>query len=185
MPSTRSTALAALAACPLLIASCGGARWGWVEPAATSEDLRPDYNPFAPMSLRIYPLTHLAPADAEQTTLVCHIELRDRWGDAVKALGKLQVQLYRPRGGLDATTAEQVLKWDVRLEDEQQNAALYDPATQTYRLALGGLPQWIADRARAETAPADTVRLELRAVFQTLGPSGEEKVLRDSMALEV
>ncbi len=184
MITRRSTTTLLAAAIGATLTSCGGSTWHWVEPVATSNDLRPDYSPFAPMSLRIYPLTHLGPAEDGGAAIICHIELRDRWGDSVKALGKLQVQLYRPRAGLDADTAEQILIWDVPLEDERQNAALYDPATQTYRLALGGLPDWIAQRA-APDSPRAPVRLELRAVFQTLGPNGEEKVLRDAMVLEI
>ena len=183
MPIRRSTTIPA-AACALVLTSCGGSSWQWSEPVANTNDLRPDYNPFAPMSLRIYPLTHLGEEPGGEAAIICHIELRDRWGDSVKALGKLQVQLYRPRAGLDASTAEQILKWDVPLENERQNAALYDPATQTYRLALGGLPDWIAERADL-AANRQTLRLELRAVFQTLGPNGEERVLRDAMVLEI
>lgn len=177
----RRTLLPALTLAAL--ASCGPTNWGWVEPAVVSNDLRPDYRPFAPASIRIYPLTHLGLDDNDDPAIICHIELRDRWGDSVKALGMLQVQLYQPRGGLDAETARQILKWDAALQNERTNAALYDPATQTYRLTLGGLPPWIAERAAG--AEREPVRLELRAVFQTLGPNGEERILRDAMALEI
>ena len=162
----------------------GPVDWGWVEPAAPSNDLRKGYNAFAPESLRVFPLTHLGRDEHGEAAIICHIELRDRWGDSVKALGPLQVQLYRPEGGVDATSAVQILIWDVALEDERENAASYDPATQTYRVVLVGLPEWIADRVDAEPSEP-RVRLELRAVLQTLGANGEERVLRDGMVLDI
>lgn len=161
--------------------------WGWTEPATPRNDLRPGYNAFAPEAVRVFPLTHLGRDESGEPAIVCHIELRDRWGDSVKALGPLQVQLYRQAGGVDGGSAVQILKWDVALEDERENAASYDPATQTYRLVLVGLPGWLAERAEPpkEGATRPRIRLEIRAVFQTLGPNGEEKVLRDGLALDV
>lgn len=161
--------------------------FGWTEPAKPRNDLRPGYNAFAPEAVRVFPLTHLGRDDFGAAAIVCHIELRDRWGDSVKALGPLQVQLYRQGGGVDGGSAVQILKWDVALEDERENAASYDPATQTYRLVLVGLPGWLAERVEAlkEGTTRPRIRLEIRAVFQTLGSNGEEKVLRDGMALDV
>lgn len=167
------------------LGGCGGGPvdWGWTPPAAPRNDLREGYNPFAPESVRVFPLTHLGRDDGGQPAIICHIELRDRWGDSVKALGPMQVQLYRPEGGLDATSAVQILRWDVALEDERENAASYDPATQTYRLVLVGLPGWLAERVD-EDPGRPPIRLEVRAVFQTLGPNGEERVLRDGLVVE-
>lgn len=182
-PSRSLAALGALALAALLPA-CGGADWQWTEPVRPAGVLRPGYNAFAPHAVRVFPLTRLGRDDEGQPAIVCHVELRDRWGDPVKALGHLQVQLYRPMGGVDARAATQILKWDVALENERVNAQSYDPATQTYRLVLVGLPDWIG--ARLDAPPdAAPVRLEVRAVFQTLGPAGEERVLRDGMVLEI
>jgi len=162
----------------------GPADWGWVEPAAPRNDLRKGYNAFAPVSLRVFPLTHLGRDERGEAAIICHIELRDRWGDSVKALGPLQMQLYRPEGGVDATDAVQILRWEVALQDERENIASYDPATQTYRVVLVGLPAWMAERVDADPA-GPRVRLEVRAVFQTLGANGEEQVLRDWMVLDI
>lgn len=181
----RAWRLAGLACAGVLVGCGGGPRdWGWAQPAAPRNDLRRGYNAFAPKSVRVYPLTHLGRDETGQPAIICHIELRDRWGDSVKALGPLQVQLYRPDGGLDAASATQILVWDVPLQDEQENALSYDPATQTYRLELVGLPDWIGQRVDPDPA-RPRVRLELRAVFQTLGPNGEERVLRDGMVLDL
>lgn len=182
----RGGAFGALVIAGLGLAGCAGGpvNWGWTEPSAPRNDLRRGYNAFAPESVRVFPLTHLGTDDDGEAAIVCHIELRDSWGDSVKALGPLQVQLYRPEGGIDAASAVQILKWDVPLQDERENAASYDPATQTYRLVLVGLPEWIAERVEPDPG-RPRVRLEIRAVFQTLGPNGEEKVLRDGMVLDI
>lgn len=176
-------------ACGLLgAAGCGGLpSWDWTEPLTPQNDARPGYNAFAPHSVRVFPLTRLGRDEAGEPAIVCHVELRDRWGDPVKALGQLQVQLYRPMEGIDKGTAAQILKWDVALDDERINAQSFDPATRTYRLVLVGLPAWIGERvdppAEGENRPR--ARLEVRAVFQTLGPNGEERVLRDGMVLGI
>ena len=173
-------------ACVGLLTGCGvgPVDWGWVEPAAPRDDLRKGYNAFAPEAVRVFPLTHLGRDERGVPAIICHIEMRDRWGDPGKALGLLQVQLYRPEGGLDAASAVQILRWDVPLQDERENAASYDPATQTYRLVLVGLPGWIAERVNPDP-DRPRVRLEVRAVLQTLGPNGEERVLRDGMVLDI
>ena len=138
-------------------------------------------NPFVASSIRIYPLTRVA-MDEGEVVIVCHIEVKDQWGDPVKALGALQVQLFRPASG-DAGS-EQVLRWEVPLDDERFNAASYDPATRTYRVRLGDLPPWVA--SMAERAPDDSSRerIELRASFRTRGKRGEELVLTDGTVLE-
>lgn len=170
------------------VPGCGGpAAWDWTEPLTPRVDARPGYNAFAPHSLRVFPLTRLGRDESGAAAIVCHVELRDRWGDPVKALGQMQVQLYRPTEGIDGSASTQILKWDVALDDERINAQSYDPATRTYRLVLVGLPDWIAERVDppAEGESRAGVRLEVRAVFQTLGPNGEERVLRDGMVLGV
>lgn len=171
---TRTLLIASLA----LLPACTGSVPGWTQPVASGNDLSRDYNPFAPDAIRIHPLSHATKSE-HGAAIICHLEVTDRWGDAVKALGTLQVQLYRPRAGLDAGTAEQILRWDIPLDDERYNAAVYDPATRTYRIELVGLPDWI------DPASGGATRLELRAVFQTLGPRGEERVFRDGRVLVI
>jgi len=174
---------AAIGAC-----GCSGPLvWDWTEPLTPRGDLREGYNAFAPHSLRVFPLTRLGRDESGEPAIVCHVELRDRWGDSVKALGQMQVQLYRPGEGIGAGSAAQILKWDIALDDERVNAQSFDPATRTYRLVLVGLPDWIGERVdpAAEGEIRQRVRLEVRAVFQTLGPNGEERVLRDGMVLGI
>ncbi|MEM7755173.1 MAG: hypothetical protein AAF297_06015 [Planctomycetota bacterium] len=113
-----------------------------------------ELGPFAPDSMRVYPLTHVEAGEGEDPRIVLHLELRDRWGDTVKGTGRVRVRLYRgdATGGLaGAAQQRQELVWDVDLTDLRLNASLFDPSTRTYRVVLGELPEW-AD-AFAEGGP--------------------------------
>lgn len=145
--------------------------------------------PFAPVVMQIHPLTRIVRtgtggaeenggkggAAAAGPMIVCHLELRDSWGDTCKGVGKLAVQLYRTdrAGG----TGTQELRWDVDLSDLVLNAKLYDPATRTYRLTLEGLPEALA-------SPDSRARLRLVAILQTWGPKGDQRTLQDEYVLE-
>src|SRR6187399_1229649 len=83
--------LAALAACHTTPA----------DPAQSGSDnaqARAHY-PFAPATLRIHPLTHIDTGERSQhpqtqaCEVVLHFELLDRFGDSVKGLGSLSVEL--------------------------------------------------------------------------------------------
>lgn len=106
-----------------------------------------ELGPFAPDTIRVFPLTHVEATDAG-AQIVLHLELRDRWGDTVKATGQLRVRLYRGAGGrgdlVGTARQRQELVWDVDLTDLGLNAALFDPSTRTYRVVLGDLPAWSA-----------------------------------------
>src|SRR5205809_166521 len=83
--------------------------------------------PLAPERLRIHPLTRVtteATPDGPQQQIVCHLELKDRFGHSVKALGRLRVELYRPATA-DAgspVSETQELIWDIDLRDPVENA---------------------------------------------------------------
>lgn len=136
-------------------------------------------NPFAAASLHIHPLTRLDRDEAGRVWIICHIELKDAWGDTTKGIGMLQVQLYRPSGGRASGLGIQETAWDVNLSDLDTNVALYDPATRTYRLPLEGAPEWLS----ADDEDRDLPRARLRAILTTFGPRGEEVVLEDEFAM--
>lgn len=141
-------------------------------------------NPFAVASMHIHPLTRLDHDTAGALILVCHLEFKDAWDDTCKGVGKLSVQLYRPSGGRASGLGSQELAWDVDLGSLDTNAALYDPATRTYRIPLDGVPGWVAagsgpGAANQPNQDRDLPRARLRAVFTTPGPRGEERVLED------
>jgi hypothetical protein len=135
--------------------------------------------PFAPASLSVHPLTRVDRDAAGKLWIICHLELRDAWGDPCKATGALQVQLYRPVGARSGGLGVQELAWDVNLSDLERNASLYDPATRTYRLPLEDAPAWLAASTRDREVPV----ARLRAVLTTTGARGEERVLEDEFAL--
>ena len=133
-------------------------------------------NPFVPIRLRIYPLTHLDLDEAGKPIIVCHIEFKDAWGDSVKGAGQLQIQLYRSQENSDI----QELRWDVDLTDLGMNAALYDSITRTYRVRLGSLPQW-ADEITAGRAKG---RITLRAILTFAAQDGSDVYLQDEFIIE-
>lgn len=115
--------------------------------------------PLGPAAIRIYPLTHMDKSADGRKVIVCHIELRDRYGDSVKGLGVVEIQLQR--GAIAG--AQQT--WEIELTDLARNAELYDRATRTYRFQLGDLPSWLV--SDAERAEGGTVRLV--AIYTPLG----------------
>lgn len=143
--------------------------------------------PFAPVRLQVHPLTHLDVDQDNVVRLVCHIEIKDRWGDTTKAKGLLRLELYRPVEAARPDLQTQELSWELDLRDLELNAALFDPATRSYRLQLGGLPAWAEAMARRLAAEGDQgarERLLIRAVFETQGPDARPTVLRDEMQIE-
>lgn len=142
--------------------------------------------PFAPVRMQVHPLTHLDVDTQGTVRLICHVELKDRWGDTTKARGLLRLELYRPVETTRPDLLTQELSWELDLRDLDLNAALFDPATRTYRLQLGGLPGWAEAmaRRRASGDPAARERLLIRAVLDTQGPDARPQVLRDERQIE-
>ncbi|MCW5777705.1 MAG: hypothetical protein KIS87_14810 [Phycisphaeraceae bacterium] len=147
-------------------------------------------HPFAPTAIRIYPLTHLTRDREHGDVIMCHIELKDRWGDAVKAVGELEVQLFSYP--TDGSALRQEATWPVpEMMQPDVNSALFDPATRTYRLRLGRVPAWVRDMIsrreaveRGETPQGQRRRLLLKAVFRTVDPQGRESTLFDEFVIE-
>jgi hypothetical protein len=137
-------------------------------------------NPFAPASIRIHPLTRAESGRDGKPRIICHIEMHDAWGDTTKAIGQVQVQLYRPSvlpiGS--AGTGEMELKWDTNLSDLKNNVLLWDPPTRTYRLPLEGAPAWVGGEEGR-----DKPKARLRAVLVTRGPEGGRRVLQSDFVL--
>ncbi|MEL7473970.1 MAG: hypothetical protein AAGK04_11695 [Planctomycetota bacterium] len=147
------------------------------------------WNPFAPERLRISPLTHVGRGQDDvggdgRAQIVCHIELVDADGFTVRGIGDLQVQLYRPRGGGDAGLSEQELRWDVDLSDLEENRVYFDRATGTYRAPLVGVPSWVDEMVEGWSSGGGGGRIQLIATLRTVGPRGEERVLRDEFYIE-
>jgi len=116
---------------------------------------------------------------------VLHFELRDAYGDAVKGLGSLKVELYRLGTGVTPGIESQELVWDVpELRDVESNTLRYDRATRTYRVPLGA-PRWVADWiAKAGVDPGSGPSwLKVRAVLNT-GDEASENYLDDEFVIQ-
>lgn len=136
-------------------------------------------SPFAPKEMRIFPLTHLerVPGEGERTRIVCHLEFVDRWFDTCKAVGKVEVEIYRPGGGLNPGVDVRAGRWEIDLTNLERNAEWFDPVTRTYRLQLD-LPAEL-ERARGDAGKAAALRL--RAIYTPMSGGG---VIQDEFVLK-
>ncbi|GDX98042.1 hypothetical protein LBMAG48_04460 [Phycisphaerae bacterium] len=153
--------------------------------------------PFGPVAMRVHPLTHIdAPAAGErgETSLVLHVEVRDAYGDLVKGLGKLDVELTRSvaggvlPGGAMGTGFEQApaVAWSAtEMLDPKENSRRFEWDTRTYRLRLlapAWVGQWLRDETLRAGAPA---KLRLRVTLTGVpDASGNRRVLQDVFVVE-
>lgn len=146
---------------------------------------------FAPVALRVHPLTHIEPAAKgganAGSEVVLHLELKDRYGDAVKGLGRLTVMLYRPArrdkgsgsAADDGATERQDIKWNLAdFAEADSNMRRYDSATRTYRVLLDA-PAWVMRTIKEERGGY----VKLRVILALAGESGE-KVLTDDFIVQ-
>lgn len=107
--------------------------------------------PFEPVELRVHPLTEIRrsperPAGDEATV---HLELLDAWGDTVKALGRLTLEMRIEAPGFAGAGAGQTQVWELNLTDPAVNSQRFDRVTRTYRIRVRGAPRWDPARQRA------------------------------------
>ena len=107
----------------------------------------PASNPFAPVGLRVHPLTRTVINKEGKPELVVHLELRDAWGDSTKGVGALLIRVFGPASGPAGGAAAPLQRWDIDLSNLDTNAAMFDPATRTYRMQLTGAPDWLTELA--------------------------------------
>jgi hypothetical protein len=116
-----------------------------------------------PTRIRVHPLTRFALDPQSNLELICHIGLLDRFGQSVKGLGLLRLELYRPGGngggGGDSRAGLQTQEsvWTVNLGDPEENARAYDDlVTRTYVVRLAQIPPviraWLGISASAGQA---------------------------------
>lgn len=91
--------------------------------------------PFAPVSVRIHPLTRLRIDDrTERPVIEARVELLDVDGMTTRGLGFLTLMLGRSyQGGI---APEDVIEWDCDLNDLSTNRLRFDDVTRTYLLRL-------------------------------------------------
>jgi hypothetical protein len=139
--------------------------------------------PFAPATLRIHPLTHVdvEPGRTQGSEVILHLELLDRYGDSVKGLGTLTVELYKPGPGMTPGIETQELTWEVPgMDDPDQNTRRFDVATRTYRIPLSA-PRWVIDAVSPGRGPG---WLKVRAVLAVPGEGGEARYLEDEYVIQ-
>lgn len=160
-PRTRATPFALALLIPSLLGGC-------FSDDATSPPKAPldPANPFRATAIRVHPLTQIVPGSDGSPEIICHLELLDRWGDSTKSLGDLTIRLFGPKPGSAGDV--EVSRWDLDLTNLDDNAALFDPATRTYRLQLAGGPAWLAGFV-AGTQPGTVRRIILQASLSSLG----------------
>ena len=142
------------------------------------------YRAFAPSRVRIHPLTHVD-ASGSRGMLVLHYELRDRFGDSVKALGELKVELYKPGPGVMGSMESREASWTVdQTLQPEGNSERFDRTTRTYRVQLFA-PAWVRDWAANDAATrADIPWIKVRVLYTTLDSDGNPKVLTDEFVVQ-
>ena len=139
-----------------------------------------------PERLRIHPLSRLERDERGELRLTCHLEVVDRWGQSVKWLGRVRVELYQPTnpggepGEQPAMSGgeRQSKYWEVDLTEPAQNALMYDDlVTRSYILPLVDLPDWVG---KLEQGTSREPWLTLRAYFVSSDKRGRERILETS-----
>jgi len=129
--------------------------------AEPGEPAAPSPNPFAPVRVRILPLTHLVctPTGAR---LDVHLELLDAWGLPTRALGTFRLTARFDDATTAAVTARLndfagVATWTLDMTDPALNATrYYDRVTRDYRVT-------VAHPALAVTASPFTLEVYFEA----------------------
>ena len=137
-------------------------------------------SPFAPVSLRIHPLTHVDRIPSKpggNCSIVLHFELKDRYGDSVKALGMVRVELAMPVQGAVAGMESRELTWEMHeFINADENFKRFDSSTRTYRIRLT-LEPWVC----AELASKNGQWMKIRVNIQLPGGG---PALRDGYVIQ-
>ncbi|MEM9165628.1 MAG: hypothetical protein AAGB48_01235 [Planctomycetota bacterium] len=147
------------------VCGCSGAPRGGDRPASF-ESL--SWLAFAPVSLRISPLTRLETGPSGAPALMVYFELFDSWDHTTKALGHLRVELFRRDGNV--LRREEI--WFNDLTDPRLNSQYFD-VTGLYRLPLEA-PEWLLPGA-----PDAPEGYRVRVFFAVVSPEGELVSLSD------
>ncbi len=148
-------------------------------------------HPFDPVTLRIHPLTHVDSTGPkigpDQCLLVLHFELRDRYGDLVKGLGHLQVEMYKPGAGVSPGIETQALPWaPPGMDDPAENSGRFDTSTRSYRLPLSS-PRWVYDWLKPENAAdrgGSPGWLKVRVTLTVKDADGNPRLLTDEYVIQ-
>lgn len=162
--------------CSLAIGGCNS-RFIFQEQVVRTDDLLAVPGPFRPAVMRVHPLTHTEMNADGEPVIILHVELKDPWGDTVKGVGQMQVQLRKQNE--TSVVGNHGTRWDIDLRDIEINVSYFDSATRTYRVVIGGLPEWLGDSVRAQ----EEVGARVRVLFRTSKADGEAVVLQDEYVM--
>lgn len=193
----RSVVRVVPVAMAVLVLSVVGGTGGWGEPrgkdaqggaAGGMGGTLPKLNMDAllPTRVSVHPLTRIGADRDGVESLIVHVELKDQFGHATKALGRLRIELYKPGaeggdGGGGGGVQDRV--WNLDLTDPAVNAGSWDElVTRTYTVYLGGLPQWLTEwKAAGEDGGGSGGTVQV--TFVTADTRGNERVLNTSHRL--
>ena len=173
-----------------LLSACAKREASWTEGLWTTTP--PDY-PFVPDRVLVHPLTR-ASEDAEgQWALRVHFFFLDAWGDQVKGLGRVQVQLFAD-GRWEGRRIEPVAWEEINLNDLTTNRRHYDHVTRTYVLEVPqeAMPDWLVrsleELASKEGRAGEAYQtfagpLIIRAVYEATMANGEIVVASNDFTL--
>lgn len=161
----------------------GGCSTGFIfqEQIVRTDDLLVVPGPFRPTVMRVHPLTHTEVNADGEAVIILHVELKDLWGDTVKGVGQLQVQLRKQSA--TSVVGNRGTRWDVDLRDIEINVSYFDSATRTYRIVIGGLPGWLGDSVKAIDEVRGVEGAQVRVLFRTSKADGEAVVLQDEYVM--
>jgi hypothetical protein len=151
---------------------------GPLPPAAASDELLPAH-------LTIHPLTRLGLDPEGHTALIAHIELRDRYNQVARALGRFRLRAL-PADVADAGDAPADSTWVIDLTTPDRNALMFDDLiTRTYTLTLGDLPPWLIAWGNQVGPRGPNAASPLLVVeFNFADSEGRTRVLSDTARLE-
>lgn len=140
---------------------------------------------YAPVKLRLHPLTRVQVDAGGEVTLWLHAELFDRWGHSVKSPGVFAVSVEAVGGGQESG------RWSEDVREGARNALFWDRVTRTYRLPLTGLPGWLEASARGGGGGGGgvgggvrgLVEVRVVAVFRGTAADGGTVTLKDEVRL--
>ena len=108
------------------IVCMGGCQSGFIfqEQIVRTADLLVVPGPFRPAVMRVHPLTHTEINAEGDAVMILHVELKDLWGDTVKGVGQLQVQIRKQNE--TSVIGRRGSRWDVDLRDIEINVSYFD-----------------------------------------------------------
>jgi len=139
----------------------------------------------------IHPLTRVGLDSVGKPALVLHMEVKDRFGQTIKSLGRLRVELYRPTSemmagsnegeGSTAGVQKKDRTWEIDLTDPLANSQRFDDLiTRTYTIFMADPPGWLLAWAAGK---GGNVSPNLQVAFTVVDERGVEKVLRASLRM--